>query len=322
MAPAEAQLQDVLYSSVSPQLNLATALVPASAGGFFLLVRAQQRTGALHMVEGQNQHRYFIRAGLATRPMEAHEVEAAFLALASAALRVDVEASELPLIPRIAAARMKHLESTAVEPGARPWVSVVTAPLDPGAELAMRTPSASDFPVVALHARYLRDASYLSEGSYSWDASGYLSRLEDDGKLQRVLRLYRNGWCEWGFRYLWRPDDPDGTRIPGLVLLANTHDALVYFAQTYADRGYFGRLRVWVRIDNADNSTLILEPGLREPRSPTDDAISFEIDTNVEQVLAHPLTLIHAATDRIWQGYGLPRCPYISPEGQLLKSPR
>src|SRR5687767_10733134 len=65
---ADAQLEDVLYSSVSPQLNLATAMVGASAGGYFLIVRVQQRSGPLHMVEGHGQHRYFIRAGLATRP--------------------------------------------------------------------------------------------------------------------------------------------------------------------------------------------------------------------------------------------------------------
>jgi hypothetical protein len=319
---AQARLEDVLYSSVSPRLNLATRLIPASSGGFFLLVRVQQRSGPLHMVEGQGQHRYFMRHGLATRPMAAHEVEAAFRALASTAAQVETEATDLPLVPRISRTRSRNTESGALEPGERPWISVVAAPHDPGATLAMRAPSSVDFPVSGLPG-YLRDGGYLSNGAFQIHDSGYVDQFEDDF-LHRTLRLYRNGWCEWGYRYSLRPGDEDGNRIPGLVLLANVHDALLYIGYTYRERGYYGRLRLWVRIDNADKSSLIGHRGPVSAESPSAESLSFESDTNVEALStdAERLAIVHAAMDRIWQGYGLPRCSYFSPEGQLIADTR
>jgi hypothetical protein len=271
------------------------------------------------MVEGQNQHRYFIRAGLSTKPMKAHEVEAAFQALASTPDRIEATAGGMPLVPRIVATRTRDTDSSE-EPGDNPWVSVVLAPLDPGAELPMRNPSSYDFPANDLHARYLRGVDYLSRGRYELDSWGYVDLEEDEGFYHRVLRLFRNGWCEWGLRYS-RLDDELGLRIPGLVLVENVHDALVYFAQTYADRPYYGRLRVWVRIDNADESVLLSDRPGAEAGSP-DVAISFESDTSTEQLLSEPLRVVHAAADRLWQGYGLPRCPIFSPEGELLRSSR
>ena len=326
---AAAHLEDVLYGTVSPRLNFTTAMPSASAGGFYLIVRVQQRVGALHMVEAHGQHKYFLRSGLATRPMAAHEVEAAFRGLGSTSLRIRAELGELPLIPRLSGRQRISLLDDA-EPGSLPWESVVMAPLDPGADLEMRTPDPHDFPIMALKERYLSHPSYLSSGCFDIDASGY---VDEDQKafeprlagrnsgLIRLLRLYRNGWCEWGFRYGMVSDAVEPNLIPALRLITNVHDAMLYLAQTYADRGYFGRLRLWVRIDNADLSHLrIHQRFINQPRTPRDEAISFQIDTNVERLLAEPLAVTHAAMDRIWQGYGLSRCEYFADDGQLIES--
>ena len=314
-----AQLEDVLYSSVSPQLNLSTGFVPASAGGYFLLVRVQPRSGPLHMVEGHGQHRYFLRAGLATRPMEAHEVESAFRDLALGASRVEREAAQLPLVPRIAETRARHLESGAIEPGERPWVSVVTAPLDPGAKLEMRTPSRQDFPVVDLHARYRRDHYYLSDGSYTWDATGYVSRADEEGVLLRVLRLYRNGWCEWGYRYLRPPDDPDGNPWDRATRKHSRRHHL-YRPNVRGSRLFWSPPRMGAYRQSRQELPLA-GARLSGTRS-SDNDVSFEADTNVEHLLSRPLAVVHAAMDRLWQGYGLPRCTDFAPDGQLLRSSR
>ncbi len=108
--------------------------------------------------------------------------------------------------------------------------------------------------------------------------------------------------------------------MAALPFTTNCHDALVYFATVYKAVGYFGRVRVWIRVDNADESELVAESVNfgRDLISPSVEALSYTEVTNVERLLEEPTPIVHAAMDLIWQGYGQARCPYFSPEGELL----
>lgn len=109
--------------------------------------------------------------------------------------------------------------------------------------------------------------------------------------------------------------------IAMVTFIKNAHDALLYFASVYREVGYYGRVRVWIRVENADLSEFNAERDMylsRTPTRPTTESLSYVADSNVEDLLDGPMTLVHAAMDLIWQGYGLDRCLHFSPEGVLL----
>lgn len=308
----QARLEDILASAVVPRLNMTAATIPAASGGYYLLVHVEPRSGPLHMVQGYDQHRYFIRSGLSTRPMAAHEVEQAFRELRGADERIEKALEQLPLIPRIVRNRA---EDFGMEPHSSPWVSVVCAPLDaPDTLIQMRRPTPSDFlDPPALD--FIGKREYVIGGMFTIDADGYVRDDRQGQTLFRRVRIFRSGWLEWGMRYnaaeKWRP-------IPSRTFTENIHDALTYFAWIYSEIGYFGRVRTWVRVDNADHAEFKVSDRYDDPpRRPATDAISFQEDTNVERLLAGPMPLVHAAMDMVWQGYGMPRALLFTPDGKF-----
>ncbi len=57
------RLEAILESAVSPSMNLATKQIEDPDGGYFLIVKIQQRTGPPHMVTSYGEHRHYIRRG-------------------------------------------------------------------------------------------------------------------------------------------------------------------------------------------------------------------------------------------------------------------
>jgi hypothetical protein len=322
---AQAQLEDVLHSAVSPSLNMTSRLLEAPEGGFFLLVRVQQRSGPLHMVEGYKENRYYLRSGLSTKPMESHEVERAFRELSATENKVVELVSSAALIPRIARGRFRAGDMiTNAEPKMQTWTSLVTAPLDaPGQLLPMRTPDPLDFDTTPARPKMIGDFRAVHPGSFGVDAGGYVHESVDEhGYTHDRLRLYRSGVFEWGARY----SGDNYQNLPTALLVEETHDVLAYFATVYERVNYYGRVRVWVRVDNADHAELMIDPQftsmVRGQQTPTVEVLEYVTDTNVEALSTDAMPIVHAAMDRIWQGFGLPRALLFSPEGEYLKRRR
>jgi hypothetical protein len=325
---AQARLEDVLDGAVSPKLNLAAKMLEVDGGGYLLVVRLLQRFGPLHMVEGYGQNRYFMRGGLATRPMQAHEIERVFSGLTAVESRVDELLRDLPVTTRLAGVRSRSgdLDASArknerIEPMQEPWVSVTTAAIDAvGAILPMRTPGSNDFSVLEVAQSMTGSWEAVGGVAFEIDSHGYIQETPGGPGLTHRLRLFRKGVFEWGARWIGRGG-------PGSIyageFIRNAHDALVYFASVYQAVGYFGRVRIWVRVDNADLSELVPQGAMSSrsaPVAPSVEALSFTTDTNVERLAEDPLPIVHEAMDLIWQGYGQARCLHFSPKGELLVS--
>jgi hypothetical protein len=306
---AQARLEDVLHSVVSPSLNFVARTLDAPDGGYFVLVRVQQRSGPLHMVEGYGQNRYFVRTGLSTSPMQAHEVERAFRELAGADARVGEDIARLPLVARIAPGRNRVDDrDRGVEPKVEPWFGVVSAALDAGERLLpMRQAGPQDFPADQVEG-LVGDWRYIRGGGFAVDALGYVDEeVGENNLLLYRARLFRTGVFEWGIRY-----GGEHQQLPSVVLVENAHDALRYFANIYSSVGYFGCVRIWIRIENADQSDLAVRNdiywGGRGQRRPQVESVSYDDTTNVETLLADPMPLVHASMDLVWQAFGYPRC--------------
>lgn len=310
----QARLEDVLDSSVSPTLNLQTRLLDAPDGGFFLIVRIFQRTGAPHMVESYSDHRHYVRSGIKTRPMKQEELRAAYAQVSHAEELVTGLVSSLPVMPRIARLRSVDDLTRPVGLSHKPWASVVTAPFDaPERLLSRRRMGRRDFP--AEPTRAYHDV-HLYDGAYRTDGQGYLFEEEtgNEQELFRRLRLYRSGVCEWGRRYA----RDDYTSLPGRTFTQEAYEALSYFARVYAEAGYHGRVRVWVRVDSADHGRLQVTDADGAPREGETghEWVGLTEDTNVDTLLDDPMPLVHHAMDTIWQGYGFDSCWLFSAEGE------
>jgi hypothetical protein len=251
--------------------------------------------------------------------MEQHELERAFAEIARHGAAVELEMMELPLVTRLGPGRSRGIEMhTGREPGQAPWASVVLAALD-GGELPMRDVSIFDYPTSGVEG-FVGDPGYILSGGYGIEACGYVNQsLAEDGQLLSRTALYRRGICEWGFRYRW-PSETNAERIPSSTFVENVNDALRYFGSVFTRGGYYGRVQVWVRIDNADLSSLrVHESLIRQPRAPGVEDLEWTTVTNVELLTADPMPIVHEAMDFVWQGYGYERCALFSADGEYLK---
>jgi hypothetical protein len=303
------RLEDVLDSAVHPALNFEARQIDAEGGGYFLVVRTFPRLGVPHMVDGYGEMRCYVRVGLKTRPMEQHELAAAFAEAARSESRAAERLTRLPLIVRPDGVELLSPE-TSREPG--PWLGVLALPVDaPEPLLPMLEADSRAFPDDGDYERWSR--SQEIDLSLRWDADGYHGDREQDDQLTRRLRLFRNGVFEWGMSLASWADS-----IPSLSIAQYLHDVLGYFAISYRRVGYFGRLRVWVSLENGEGSQLGLGSNyLAFDRKPlSTDHLEWRGDYSVDGLL-HDLTgATRAAMDRVFVAYGLARCFYFSDEGE------
>jgi len=306
---ARSRLEDVLDSSVHPTLNVEIRQIEAEGGGYFLVVRAFPRLGVPHMVDGYGEMRCYLRVGLKTRPMEQHELTAAYAEAARSESRAAERLMRLPLIVRPEGAVL-DASATNREPG--PWLGVLALPVDaPDPLLPMLDADSRAFPDDGDYERWGR--SQEIDLSLRWDADGYHADREQDDQLTRRLRLFRNGVFEWGMSLGSWVDS-----IPSLSIAQYLHDVLGYFVTSYRRAGYFGRLRVWISLEDGEGSQLGLGSDYlgfdRKPLSV--DHLEWRGDYSVDGLL-HDLTgATRAAMDRVFVAYGLTRCSYFSDEGE------
>lgn len=303
------RLEDVLDSAVHPALNFEARQIEAEGGGYFLVLRAFPRLGVPHMVDGYNEMRCYVRIGLKTRPMEQHELTAAYAEAAKSESRAAAKLARLPLLVHPDGIAPKCREP-ARERG--PWLGVLTLPVDaPDPLLPMQNADSHAFPDDGSYDRWGR--SQQIRPVLGWDADGYHADLEQDGQITLRLRLFRNGVFEWGMSLAsWAES------IPSLSIAQYLHDVLGYFATSYRRVGYFGRLRVWVSLEEGEGSQLGLGSNyLAFDRKPlSTDHLEWRGDYSVDGLL-HDLTgATRAAMDRVFVAYGLARCFYFSDEGE------
>ena len=306
---ARSRLEDVLDSAVHPALNFEARQIEAEDGGYFLVVRAFPRLGVPHMVDGYGEMRCYVRVGLKTRPMEQHELSAAYAEATRSESRAAERLARLPLIVRPEGVELGAPE-TSREPGL--WLGVLTLPVDaPDPLLPMSEADSRAFP---------DDGDYDRWGhtqplgpSLSWDAAGYHADREQAEQINQRLRLFRNGVFEWGMALASWADS-----VPSLSVAQYLHDVLGYFATSYRRAGYFGRLRVWIALEDGEGSQLGLGSNyLAFDRKPlSTDHLEWRGDYSVDGLL-HDLTgATRAAMDRVFVAYGLARCFYFSEEGE------
>ena len=119
------------------------------------------------------------------------------------------------------------------------------------------------------------------------------------------------GVCEVAYR---SPRDEHRV-IPSRTFLELAHDALAYFASVYKRVEYYGRVRVWIGVEDAQSSVLVAN-NIEQPEGTTNlETVMTWTDTNVETLLADPLPIVHQAMDEIWQAYGYPAC-WLFQDGQ------
>lgn len=306
---ARSRLEDVLDSAVHPALNFEARQIEAEGGGYFLVVRAFPRLGVPHMVDGYGEMRCYVRVGLKSRPMEQHELAAAFAEAARSESHAAERLARLPLIVRPDGVELGAPETNR-DPG--PWLGVLTLPVDaPDPLLPMLDADSQAFPDDGDYKRWGR-SRHLGL-SLQWDADGYHGDQPQDDRLSFRLRLFRNGVFEWGNSLASRADS-----IPSLSIAQYLHDVLGYFATSYRRVGYFGRLRVWISLEEGDGSQLGVGENYRGfGRKPlSTDHLEWRGDYSVDGLL-HDLTgATRAVMDRVFVAYGFARCFYFSDGGE------
>lgn len=299
---AQARLENVLYSAVAPRLNFESRLLQTD-GGYFLVVRVFQRAGAPHMVDTYNENRCYVRTGLSTQPMKQHELEAAYEGVAERRRGIERRLRHLPLVPRLQDVQLGSVPTRR----AGPWASVVTLALDAADPLfELRPADHLAFPDDG----YERWGQGILGGGLNWDAHGYVHEYPEHAQMTDRLRLYRNGVFEWGRAY-----GADGETVPSVALAEKVHDAIGYFATCYQRAGYFGRVRLWVALDDVAGTELAVSPSLIEGGPLGVAHVEWTADENVER-LAHDLNSVaHAAMDHVWVAYGFSRCHSFDEQG-------
>ncbi|HEY8810671.1 MAG TPA: ATP-binding protein [Solirubrobacterales bacterium] len=325
----QTRLENILDSALEPVPKYRIATI-AAGDGVVLAVKVSKARGRPVMVQGYGQHRYFVRSGTRTRPMDAGEVGRAHSLAELQASRVLDRLHDLPLISNVA---QHMLVPTMDDMVAMPVVCVLVAAIDGPPEVIART-------MITQHAFAESGEGYLGKGQVRGGApwtinkfglvegqreappqpqgrlvAGYREVAEDDDRLKtHRVAVYRAGVVEWAHRY------SGGQVLPSRSLAHDVHDALLYAARVLDEASYVGQVASWVQIEHAEQAELGVAAGLDiAPQRPGVDEIGTSEELENDELLHDPTPVVRRAMDAIWQGFGLERCHLFDADGKWIE---
>ena len=316
--------EDILDSSLQPRARFEARPIDVD-GGQVVLVRVEPRQGALVMIQGYGEFRYYRRSGTRTIPMDQQEVAVA----RAHDDRREGEVQELlswpaPVCSRVGRFRDQKLDAARLreehglklswEPEWKPLAIVLAVAMDAPRPLIHHSVFAQDDPFPELRDGLRADKRrILPLPAWRIDANGVvrLQTVNDVTEPPKIVHRFlvsRLGIIECARRY--RQDDE--TVVPGLIFAEDAHDVLKYMGTIFASVGYFGRVATFIRIENAEHAQLAMRQShVGRPREPGVEWIGHYADPTVDDLLVDPTPVVRDAMDVISQGFGLPRSPHF-----------
>jgi len=330
---SQTRLENILDSALEPVPRYRMTTI-AAENGVLIAVKVRKAAGRPVMVQGFGQHRYFLRSGTRTRPMNAEEVARAHR---MADLRTDLTSARLHDLPLIANVAGDMVMPTMDDMQARPVACVVVAAIDGPEELIERSIITKDG-FAESRDGYLGERGVRSGAMWTikkfglveeeseapppdpdpgqgFVVAGYRQVSPDDDRLKvHRIAIYRAGVVEWAHRY--RREQA----LPSRSLAYDVHDALLYAARVLDEAGYVGRVASWVQVEHAEDAELALPAGWDvTPRRPGVAELGISEEIENEEILNDPTPLVRNAMDAIWQGFGLERCHLFDSEGRWVR---
>jgi hypothetical protein len=316
--------EDILDSSLQPRARFEARSIDVK-GGQVLLVRVEPREGALIMVQGYGEFRYYRRSGTRTIPMDQQEVARARAVDADRQGELmELLGPGLPLVARIGRFRTRELdelqlrEKFALKPLVEKveWIAlpvVVAVAMDSPRPLIHHSVFAQDGPFPEPPGGRGRNRRVLPDPTWRITANGVVREQSIDPsarppRLAHRLAVFREGVVEWARRY--RNEDV----IPAMTFAEDVHDVLRYVGSVFSSVDYFGRVAIFIRLENAHHAQLAFssEGGFEEPHEPEREWIGHYAEAPVDDLITDPTPIVRDATDVISQGFGLRRSPCFS----------
>lgn len=197
----------------------------------------------------------------------------------------------------------------------RPLPAVVAVAMDAPRPLIHHSVFAQDNPFPEVRDGFRGSRRVLPDPAWKLNAVG-LARdqvFDPHGRPPRLLHrtaIFRDGVVEWARRY-----SNDAYTIPSTTFAEDVHDVLKYIATVFASVDYFGRVAIFVRIENAEQATLGVGQGyIGEPAKAEVEWLGAYAETPVDDLLVDPTPVVRDAMDMISQGFGFPRSPCFHAE--------
>jgi len=323
----QTRLENILDSALEP-VPAYDAVTIKDGDGVVIVVRVSQASGNPVMVQGYEQHRYFIRSGTRTRPMNATEVAAAHAAADRRIQDIRSRLVGIPLRSNIAEVKRFNLITSPELPWL-PYASLVVAAITGANELIPRG-QIGETSFEEGFDGYIENRPVRTGQPWSINAFGLLDERSDppppkdqgiyvsagaavgpdDERLMRHrVAIYRVGVFEWAHRYA-----QDG--IPSRSFAYDIHNALLYAGRIFDAVGFANHVKIWTRIENADDAHLLLASNSElQTRAPGTDILEHSTEAEVGQLL-DPAFITRDAMDALWQGFGIERCTLFDSEGR------
>jgi|GEM_PF-3483959 len=332
--PAEGlqtRLENILDSALEPVPSYGAVTIKADEGSI-IVVRVGQASGRPVMIQGYEQHRYFVRSGTRTRPMNATEVAAAHEAASNRAEGIRSRLARIPLRSNIAEIKSMRLPTSPELPWL-PYVSLVVAAITGTDELIPRNQIgvanfAEDFDGYREN-RPVRSGQQWTINAFGvidqvsdppppkeqgvWDSVGAPVDPDDERLMKHRVAIYRIGVFEWAHRYA-----QDG--IPSRSFADDVHNAFLYAGRVFDQVGFANQLKIWLRIEHAEDANLLLAHSMElQSRAPGTDIVEYSTEAEAERLLRDPTSITHSALDAIWQGFGIERCSLFDGDGAWIE---
>jgi len=260
--------EDILDSSLQPRGRFEAKAIDVD-GGHVVIVRVEPRQGALIMVQGYGEYRYYRRSGTRTIPMEQGEVAAARARDEDREGEVlELLGPGLPLVARIGrfrtrdidALQLKEKYSLGMVSNDLEWTPLpvlVTVAMDAPRPLIHHSVLAQEDPFPEPQVGMKGSRRILPLPAWKINSGGLVRDQQIDGdalppRLLHRTAIFRAGVIEWARRYTNGGD----YMIPSSTYAEDVHDALRYMATVFSSVGYFGRVAIFVRIENAERAVL------------------------------------------------------------------
>ncbi|TBL69775.1 helix-turn-helix domain-containing protein [Paenibacillus thalictri] len=268
----------VVRTHISPALEVYFHSIPATDGGYYLLVYVPQSIFRPHAIVWEKRLDYYIRRNQDNFPMTESEVRDMYR---------DASNSQLTL-------KQRYMDLD-TNNGQYPCWKVLSMPVVPGIELLN---------TLTIRGQDLTTSKYISMfgGSNILQPNvDYFEERRMGQNIEVLTRLFRNG------EFLLSETFPTSAKytIHIFELYQLWYSALRYFDELYEKYGYYGPLRIWLETRGLiyDNIQVGLEWGYNYQWKYKRDHILTWVDTKVEELI-DPVEVINKLIRYFAQGCG------------------
>jgi len=229
----------IIYSSVSPKIDVKLHQIPASSGGFYIIAYVAQSYLKPHSFNWKRETRWYIRRNQDNFPLTEIEIREMYFQSYQIKQNIKQRYNELDL-----------------DIGVPSSITIISMPLIPELSLINTLTQDSNYFLPKLH----YDMYATGDGNYLQPRIDRFEKVVNRIEKIIITRLFQHG--EFMISYGFPINNIEIISVNIRDIYLQISNSIQYFYGLYSKLEYFGDVRLWFEINNLNNDNIrISHPG-------------------------------------------------------------